>query len=144
MKLDRKTAKNIKIGVGILVIILCIAIGFSALSGFVNPYKTVSEVVLHSEKYIGKQVQVEGIVVEETISWIPPKLTFALTDGISKMNVVYVGILPGTFPVGREIGKESIIDVVVIGHLTPMYFNATQILVKCPSKYELKLNETVQ
>jgi cytochrome c-type biogenesis protein CcmE len=141
--LDKKTAKNLKLGLGIATIILCIAIGFSALSGFVNPYKTVGDVVSNPERYMGRQLQVEGQVVEETISWIPNTLTFVLTDGRAEMKVTYKGILPSNFPAGKEIGSESRIDVVVIGSLiSPGEFRATQILVKCPSKYELKLNET--
>jgi cytochrome c-type biogenesis protein CcmE len=141
--LDRKTAKNLKLVGGILVIILCIGIGFSALSGFVNPYKTVTEITSNPEKYIGRQVQVEGRVIEETIEWVPNVLTFILTDETSQLRVIYKGVVPNTFPIGKEIGKQSRIDVVVIGSLvSPHEFKAEQILVKCPSKYEMKLNET--
>jgi cytochrome c-type biogenesis protein CcmE len=140
--MDKNTAKKVKIGIGIVVIILCIGISYDALSEFANPYKTVSDVISNPERYANKQIQVEGYVLEEA-NWIPNTLTFVMTDGNARMKVVYQGILPRNFPVGRELGNKSRIDVVVIGTLTtPNEFKASQILVKCPSKYELELDNT--
>lgn len=140
--MDRKTAKKIKLISGLGVIILLVAIAFSALDGFASPYKTVSEVVQSPEKYTGRQVQVEGDVVIESIVWEPPVLTFTMTDGVNELDVRYEGVLPGSFPVSG-VGSESEIDVVAIGSMTIAgEFKAGQILVKCPSKYEKKLNET--
>lgn len=142
--MDKKTAKKLKVGFGALIIILFVAIGFSALSGFVNPYKSVSEVVSSPDKFLNRQIQLEGRVVEETVRWVPNTLTFVLTDDVSQIQVTYEGVLPSNFPVGKDLGSESEIDVVVIGSLvSPNQFKAEQILVKCPSKYELQLNETV-
>jgi cytochrome c-type biogenesis protein CcmE len=140
--MDRKTAKKLKLISGIGVILLLVVIGFSALEGFASPYKTVSDVVNSPGEYTGRQVQVEGYVVIDSISWVPPVLTFAMTDGVNQLDVRYEGVLPGSFPV-TDIGSESEIDVVAIGSMTYTgEFEAGQILVKCPSKYEQKLNET--
>jgi cytochrome c-type biogenesis protein CcmE len=140
--MDRKTAKKIKLISGLGVILLLVAIGFSALDAFASPYKTVSDVVLSPGDYTGRQVQVEGDVIRESIVWEAPVLTFTMTDGINELDVRYEGVLPGSFPVGG-VGDESKIDVVSIGSMTLAgKFEAGQILVKCPSKYEAKLNET--
>lgn len=140
--MDRKTAKKIKLISGIGIILLLVVIGFSALGDFASPYKTVSDVALSPGDYTGRQVQVEGNVVIETINWEPPVLTFTMTDGVNELDVRYEGVLPGSFPVG-DIGSESEIDVVAIGSMTLAgEFEAGSILVKCPSKYEQKLNET--
>ena len=140
--MNRKTAKKIKLISGIGVILILIVIGFSALEGFASPYKTVTDVVNNPREYTGRQVQVEGYVVIESINWVPPVLKFTLTDGENQLNVKYEGVLPGSFPVG-SISSESKIDVVVIGSMAyTEEFAAGQILVKCPSKYEQKLNET--
>lgn len=140
--MDRKTAKKLKLILGICVILLLVAIGFSAFGGFASPYKTVSDVVNNPQEYTGRQVQVEGYVIKETINWEPPVLTFTMTDSENRMDVRYEGVLPGSFPVG-EVGDESEIDVVAIGSMsTAGLFEAGNILVKCPSKYEQKLNET--
>ncbi|MEE8402661.1 MAG: cytochrome c maturation protein CcmE [Candidatus Hydrothermarchaeaceae archaeon] len=140
--MDRKTAKRSKLILGVGVIFLFIVIGFSALDGFVNPYKTVSDVVNHPQDYTNRHVQVEGYVVKDSVSWTPPVLKFAITDGENQLDVRYEGALPGSFPVG-ETGSQSKIDVVVIGSMADTgEFTADQILVKCPSKYEQKLNES--
>lgn len=140
--MDRKTAKNFKLVLGLGVILLFVVIGFSALDGFVSPYKTVSEVVSHPQDYTGRQIQVEGYVVKESISWLPPVLKFAVTDGKNQLDIKYEGVLPGSFPTGK-IGNPSRIDVVVIGSMADTgEFLAGQVLVKCPSKYEQKLNES--
>ena len=140
--MDRKTAKKLKLFSGIGLIVLLVVIGFSALDGFASPYKTVSEVMGDPGEYTNRQVQMEGYVVIDSISWEPPVLTFMMTDGVSEVNVRYEGVLPGSFPVGG-ISSESEIDVVAIGSLNYSgEFEAGQILVKCPSKYEQKLNET--
>lgn len=140
--MDRKTAKKVKLILGIAVILILVVIGFSALGGFASPYKTVTDVVSNPQEYTGRQVQVEGDVVIESISWEPPVLTFIMTDSENQLNVRYEGVLPGSFPVSG-VGSESEIDIVAIGSMTSASeFTAGQILVKCPSKYEQKLNET--
>lgn len=140
--MDRKTAKKFKLVLGVGVIFLFIVIGFSALDGFVSPYKTVSDVVNHPQDYTNRHVQVEGYVVKDSVSWAPPVLKFAITDGENQLDVRYEGVLPGSFPIGK-VGTQSKIDVVVIGSMADTgEFTADQILVKCPSKYEQKLNET--
>ena len=140
--MDRKAAKKIKLISGIGIILLLVVIGFSALGDFASPYKTVSDVVQSPGEYTGRQVQVEGDVIIESIVWEPPVLTFTMTDGVNELDVRYEGVLPGSFPVGG-VGSESEIDVVSIGSMTfAGEFEAGSILVKCPSKYEAKLNET--
>lgn len=137
-----RNVKRLKLILGVGVILLFVVIGFSALEGFVSPYKTVSDVVNHPLDYTGRQVQVEGYVVKESINWLPPVLKFAITDGENQLNVRYEGVLPGSFPTGK-IGSQSKIDVVVIGSMGGAgEFVASQVLVKCPSKYEQKLNES--
>jgi cytochrome c-type biogenesis protein CcmE len=140
--MNRSTAKKLKLVLGIGVILLLVVIGFSALEGFASPYKTVTDVVSRPGDYTGRQVQVEGYVVIDSISWEPPVLTFTMTDGENHLDVRYEGVLPGSFPTG-EISTESKIDVVVIGSMAQTNeFIAGQVLIKCPSKYEQKLNET--
>ena len=139
--MDRKTAKKLKLVLGMGIIVFLVVVVFSALD-VANPYKTVSDVVTSPGDYTGRHVQVEGDVVMDSISWKPPVLTFTMTDGVNQLNVRYEGVLPGSFPVG-DVGSESKIDVVSIGQMNlDGEFEAGSILVKCPSKYEQKLNET--
>jgi cytochrome c-type biogenesis protein CcmE len=142
---NRKTAKKVKLILGAAVVVIFLSIGISAMQDFVNPYKGVTEVASNYNGYKGKSLQVQGYVVEETIDWNPEqqRLQFDLTDdGGGIIHVTYEGLLPGTFPVERDIGSESRIDVVAIGELeSPGAMRARQILVKCPSKYEQELEE---
>jgi len=141
--MDKNTAKKVKLVVGVLVIILCIAVGFSAFSGFVSPYKSVSEVVANPSQYTNRQLQVSGWVIEDSVVWSRNMLTFEMTDGNAKMKVVYRGVPPSNFPSGKT-SNQSRIDVVVIGSLMQQgEFKAVEngLLVKCPSKYEQRLDE---
>lgn len=138
----RNSQKRFKLILGMGVILIFMVIAFSAMEGFVSPYKTVTEVTGSPEKYSERQVQVEGTIIKETINWAPPVLKFAITDGKNQVDVKYEGVLPGSFPTGR-LDPNSEIDVVVIGSMSGEgEFAAGDILVKCPSKYEQKLNES--
>lgn len=140
--MDKNTAKKLKLVLGVGVVLIFIAIGFSALDGFVSPYKTVSDVTTNQGDYVDRQIQVEGKIVEGSATWVPPLLKFGITDGKNQLKVRYEGVLPGSFPVSKT-GDQSKIDVVVIGYMADTgEFMADQVLVKCPSKYEQKLNES--
>ncbi|UCG45773.1 MAG: cytochrome c maturation protein CcmE [Candidatus Bathyarchaeota archaeon] len=116
-------------------IIAVVLIGFSlilaydAATSYMNPYLTVSHVVENSVSYLNQDVQVLGIVSNGTIQYLPSSLTFELRDEESAITVTYVGSTPSNF--------EENIQVVVIGALvSPESIEASQMLVKCPSKYE--------
>jgi cytochrome c-type biogenesis protein CcmE len=140
--MDKKTAKNLKYLVGVAVVLVFVGIAFSTTSSesFVNPYKSVSEVVNNAQSYQGKQVQVQGYVVEGTVSWVPKNLNFTLTDGKASIKVAYYGVIPATFPLDKEFDPNSQIDVVAIGTLRGDTLIANKLLVKCPSKYEAKVS----
>ena len=141
--MDKKTAKNLKYLVGVAVVLVFVGIAFSTTTSesFVNPYKSVSEVVGKAQSYQGRQVQVQGYVVEGSVKWVPKNLNFTLTDGRASIRVAYYGVIPSTFPLGRKLGPNSRIDVVAIGVLRGDTLVASKLLVKCPSKYEAKLAE---
>lgn len=57
------------------------------------------------------------------------KIAFVLTDGKSRLPVVYSGVVPDTF--------DRATEVVVEGKLTTEgTFSASNVLAKCPSKYD--------
>ncbi|MCS4541263.1 MAG: cytochrome c maturation protein CcmE [Euryarchaeota archaeon] len=127
-----KMSKNLKIGIGILLIAVCIAIGYSTVFKFFNPYHFVSNLTANPDQYMNKQVQVIGVVVPGTIELASGTLKFDITDGNSRIKVAYGG---SPVPI-----RESI-NVVVIGSLiSPTQFQATKILTQCPSKYEQTLS----
>lgn len=138
-----KTKKKLKYvaGVGLILVFLLVIFSTTSSSGsnFINPYKSVSEIVENPNNYINKQVQVQGYVVKDTIAWAPKNLNFTLTDGKNTIPIVYYGVIPATFPLGAELDESSRIDVVAIGRFDGEKVVADQLLVKCPSKYQSQL-----
>ncbi len=94
-------------------------------------YLTVSQVSADSDKYLNHEVRVVGDILEGTLSWIPKTLEFTLSDGESSLDVTYRGDLPVDIGEGKRVVVTGILDAKT--HVT-----ASQILVKCPTKYELK------
>lgn len=143
--MNRKQAKRLKLVLGVVVVMASLYIGINAMQDFINPYKTVTDAATNYKSYQGKTLQVEGYVVDDTISWDPAAqhLEFDMTDGNSRIRVSYDGKLPGTFPVGQDIGQSSRIDVVAIGTMvdaTTIQVQKNGLLVKCPSKYEQEID----
>ncbi len=135
--------KKVKYIAGVALILIFVLVIFSTTSGgdsgFINPYKSVSDVVNNPSRYTNRQVQVQGIVVEDTVVWAPNNLNFTITDGKKYLDVVYYGVIPATFPLGKELDPNSRIDVVAIGTFDGQKVIANKLLVKCPSKYESEL-----
>ena len=78
---------------------------------------------------MGKQIQMIGDVVNGSTQMQGGTMTFQITDEIATLSVIYYGPSPQNF-------KEEI-EVVVIGSLiSEQFFEAQEVLTKCPSKYE--------
>ncbi|MCW3131813.1 MAG: cytochrome c maturation protein CcmE [Candidatus Methanospirare jalkutatii] len=115
----------------VLLVVLCAFLLFDAFSSYINPYQSVSEVALHSERYLNKNVQIlgriHGLKFHENGS-----LSFELIELESEkkasLEVFYAGIPPQNIREGQR--------VVVVGKLMePNRVNAEKLLTKCPSKY---------
>ncbi|MBI4786989.1 MAG: cytochrome c maturation protein CcmE [Chloroflexi bacterium] len=127
---------NVKFMVAGLVIVA--AIGFLAVSSFqANSmyYLTVPELKQQANAdgagFFEKMVRVSGPLHKESIDWNAKTMTlkFHINEADEMFPVVYVGVIPDTMENGES--------VVVEGKYTPEgIFNASTILVKCPSKYE--------
>lgn len=115
--------------VGVLIVV-SIILAYDASTSYINPYLTVSEIAKNNAKYINEEVQVLGLVVNGSSGWVEDySFFFNLTDGQYTIKVIYQGNLPSGFNEGQQ--------VVVIGTLvSPYNLNASEMLVKCPSKYE--------
>ncbi|MHC1636139.1 MAG: cytochrome c maturation protein CcmE [Candidatus Methanospirareceae archaeon] len=115
--------------IAVIFIVACFVIAYDAFTSYINPYLTVSEVA-GNDKYIGKEIQILATVENKSVYMGEDgSLHFNITDGYISIKVTYTGSIPPGFKEGRKI--------VVIGEPTsPYHIDATQILVKCPSKYE--------
>lgn len=112
------------------LLVLSAALAYNAFTSYINPYLTVSQLVGNSSTYLNKDIQIVGTVANGSTHWGEDgSLLFDLTDGESTINVAYKGSPPQNFKEGEE--------VVVIGKLISLQtVKSSQMLVKCPSKYE--------
>ena len=112
--------------------ILVLALGFLVfilIDSSLNYYVTVDELL--AEPDYGESVRVNGIVAEGSIDWNPDteQLRFSLTDDSAVLPVIYQGDVPHDL----EDGK----DIVVKGKYQPdNIFHASELVMKCASKYE--------
>ena len=104
------------------------------LSGMRNSsqyFQTVSEFKAEEADLVDRGLRINGYVDSSSISWNADSLLleFRLTDGEAVIPVRYRGVAPDLFGAGQSIVVEGKLDRNGV-------FNATNILVKCPSKYE--------
>ncbi len=95
-------------------------------------YKTVDELLAQRDRFEGRAVRINGVLEEQSIRQKPGtgEYRFTIAKGDKKLTVAYEGVLPDAMQPGREI--------VVHGRLAPQsdIFEASEIMTKCPSKYE--------
>jgi cytochrome c-type biogenesis protein CcmE len=121
----------------IVVVLFLSVIGtliYTSIGKAATFYMTVDELETNIDEAVGKPIKISGKIVGETIKFDPDKilLTFELRgEGVSSYRVPihYEGVKPDTL----NDGWEAIVE----GELTKDgTFVATELLVKCPSKYE--------
>lgn len=112
------------------LIVVSIILAYDAFTSYINPYLSVSEICTKSASYIDKKVQVLGTAVNGSSGWTEDgSFIFNLTDGQYTIRVTYGGNLPQGFNEGQQ--------VVAIGNLVSANnLDASEMLIKCPSKYE--------
>jgi cytochrome c-type biogenesis protein CcmE len=126
--MSQKTAK-----VGITVLVLATAFGvllYTSLGESMQFYKYTDEVMANPTEWQGKNLQVHGYVVPNSIAMKPGTLEyrFDMQRNGKVMRAFYTGIVPDTFKNDSE--------VVLTGRLTSDGFHATDMTAKCPSKYD--------
>ncbi|MCX7830339.1 MAG: cytochrome c maturation protein CcmE [Acidobacteria bacterium] len=125
-----------KIVIGAVIIAGAVALFF--LSGGVSSgkvfYMTPDEFVRSSNNN-GERVRLTGRVEIGSVKLPAGKqeLFFMLEDDKAKIPVHYKGNVPESFAEGRDIVAE--------GRMGDSFFEAKEIIVKCPSKYESILKE---
>ncbi len=115
-------------------IILLIAVGYLLYLSFgssVSYYVTVSEFFARGTELYDTNVRVAGKIAESNIGWHAEELSleFEITEGGDIMPVVYQGAKPSGFKAGSDILVEG-------EYNSDGIFRASQIILKCPSKYE--------
>ncbi len=120
-------------------VVLAGALGYLLFSGVKKSmvyYLTLSELAEKGPSLEGAAVRLAGRVKEGSVK-LPTDgspMTFLLTDGTRDLPVSFAGIVPETF---QEKG-----DVLVEGTWADLpVFPAANLIPKCPSKYEVRLEE---
>ena len=123
-----------KIIIGVLVMVAAlIYLIFSGLQGSAAYYVTIAELRSRPELADGKGIRIHGMVDPATIQWHAAEieLYFDLYDEGDSLRVFYQGIKPDQLANAQQVVME--------GRLRPDgVFHASKIMLKCPSKYEVK------
>ena len=119
--------------IGLTGVVLATAFGvllYSSLGESLQYYKYVDEVMAEPAAWHGKNMQVHGIVVPDSIARKPDSLEwrFDIQRNGKVLRAYYTGIVPDTFKADSE--------VVLTGTLDNAGFHATEMTAKCPSKYD--------
>lgn len=102
-----------------------------SLSGSTAYYKTPEEIASGPPQPT-QRIRVAGKVVPGSVKQTGRTTAFALGDGNANINVTTDDLLPDTFGAGVEVVAEG-------ATTTGGLFNASNVLVKCPSKFKAKL-----
>jgi len=115
--------------IGAIIVVVFLAIGGYSFLGSSVEYATISK----AEKS-GKKVQITGQCVKDMESYYDTKsntFSFFIKDSDNKIaKVVFDGAKPNNFDIATS--------VVAKGRFKDGYFHASEVLTKCPSKYEGK------
>lgn len=129
------SSRTVRAVVSVAVIVLAVgALFFVMMRGSADYYKEVQEVTPQPQAWYGKNLQLRGFVVENTIERRPNTLDyrFKIQNDGAVIQTSYTGVVPDTFKDGAE--------VVVKGKLAPDGFHAESMTAKCPSRYETAPN----
>jgi cytochrome c-type biogenesis protein CcmE len=117
---------NLKIVLALLLFAVAAVFGVSSFRKSVTPYISFAEA-----RQSSGLVQVNGTLADKNYVMKPAEqfLEFRLKDSHGEiLPVRYRGVIPGNF--------DQALAVVAIGRYQADHFEAEQLLVKCPSKYQ--------
>lgn len=126
--MEKKT--KVKLLISMFLIIFAIAVVVAFNRG-ISPYLTVTDVINRGE---ATGVQVNGTIVPNSTVYYFENNTriFKLTDGLNTITVKYTGAVSS---------YEEGIPAVVRGDFRDGVFYAEELLLKCPSKYEVEMEK---
>jgi len=115
------------VGAAIILVVLGWLI-FTNIEGATAHYLTVEELLAQGPS--DQMVRVSGLVVGNTIDWDPQRLIlrFEIAGEDGSLPVLYQGVRPDMFQDGAQTVVEG-------RYASSGLFEASTLLLKCPSKY---------
>lgn len=125
---------NSKIVIAVLLLAIAGVFGVTSFRKSVTPYISFAEA-----RHSSGLVQVNGVLADKNYVLKADEqfLEFRLKDAQNEiLPVRYRGVIPGNF--------DQAVSVVAIGKYAGDHFEAEQLLVKCPSKYQAAAERSAQ
>ena len=117
--------------IGLTSLVLALAFGgllYSTLGESAQYYKHVDEVMVQPDAWYGNPLQIHGFAKNIGRKRDTLEYRFEMHNNGQVVLASYTGIVPDTF--------KNDAEVVLQGTLSPDGFHATEMMAKCPSKYE--------
>lgn len=132
--MNKKAKRRLVVMGGIIAIAMLVIVAIAGAGGSASSV-TVADVATGS--YQGKKVQLSGVVVADSIEKDGARVTFDIApedesgapNPSVRLRVGYEGALPATFGAGVVAICTGDVD-------NPPFLNCTEMVTKCPSKYE--------
>lgn len=124
---------NVKVILAVVLLAVATVVGVTSFKKTVTPYIAFSEA-----RRASGLVQVNGALADKNyvVNQDEQYLEFRLKDEAGEvMPVQYRGVIPGNF--------DQATMIVAIGRYKGDHFEAEQLLVKCPSKYQTEAERGV-
>ena len=125
---------NFKVVLAVVLLAVAATVGYSSFKKTMTPYIGFAEA-----RTASGLVQVNGKLADKDYVLKPEEqfLRFNLRDEKGEvMPVEYRGVIPGNF--------DQAVSVVAIGKYQGDHFEAQQLLVKCPSKYQAEADKAAK
>jgi len=117
---------NVKVLLAVALLLVAVGVGVTSFKKSMTPYISFAEA-----RHASGLVQVNGKLADKNyvLKRDEQFLEFKLRDAKDEiLPVVYRGVIPGNF--------DQAISIVAIGRYSGDHFEAENLLVKCPSKYQ--------
>jgi cytochrome c-type biogenesis protein CcmE len=122
---------NVKVLLAVALLLVAVGVGVTSFKKSMTPYISFAEA-----RHASGLVQVNGKLADKNyvLKRDEQFLEFKLRDSKDEiLPVVYRGVIPGNF--------DQAVSIVAIGRYSGDHFEAENLLVKCPSKYQAEADK---
>lgn len=140
----RSLWRSSKLRLLVVAVVLAGTLAYIGYKGFVagaGYYLKVPEVQAKGAELVGKPLRVSGQLVAGSVQGEALEVRFSIGESGATLPVVYQGVMPVVFK-RTDIPTQDI-SVLAEGRLSADgVFRASNVLVKCPTKWEAAAKET--